>query len=81
MLQIFDDILQERVPGDTLTDKVVASFACRSAIKAGKKLNLEEMKLLADQLFAVENPYSCPHGRPTIHRISLETVEKWFQRR
>ncbi len=44
MLQIFDDILQERIPGDTFTDKVLASFACRSAIKAGKKLGLEEMK-------------------------------------
>jgi DNA mismatch repair protein MutL len=81
LLQIFDDILQERIPGDTLTDKIVASFACRSAIKAGKKLCLEEMKLLADQLFAVENPYSCPHGRPTIYRISLEDVERWFHRR
>jgi DNA mismatch repair protein MutL len=81
LLQIFDDILQERIPGDTLTDKIVASFACRSAIKAGKKLGLEEMKLLADQLFAVENPYSCPHGRPTIYRISLEDVERWFHRR
>jgi len=81
LLQVFDDILQERVPGDSLTDKVVASFACRSAIKAGKKLGFDEMRLLADQLFAVENPYSCPHGRPTIHRIPLEEVERWFQRR
>jgi DNA mismatch repair protein MutL len=81
LLEVFDDVLQERVPGDSLTDKVVASFACRSAIKAGKKLSIEEMKLLADQLFAVENPYSCPHGRPTIHRIRLEEVERWFQRR
>lgn len=81
LLQIFDDILQDRIPGDTLTDKVVASFACRSAIKAGRKLSLEEMKLLADQLFATENPYSCPHGRPTIYRISLEDVERWFHRR
>lgn len=81
LLQVFDDILQERPPGDTLTDRIVASFACRSAIKAGKKLTLEEMKLLADQLFAIENPYSCPHGRPTIHRISLEDVERWFHRR
>jgi DNA mismatch repair protein MutL len=81
LLQIFDDILQERVPGDSLSDKIVASFACRSAIKAGKKLGVEEMKLLADQLFASDNPFSCPHGRPTIHRLSLEEIEKWFLRR
>jgi DNA mismatch repair protein MutL len=81
LLQIFDDIHQERVPGDTLTDKLVASFACRSAIKAGQKLSVDEMKLLADQLFAADNPYSCPHGRPTIHRLSLEEIERWFLRR
>jgi DNA mismatch repair protein MutL len=81
LLQIFDDVIQERVPGNTVTDRLVASFACRSAIKAGQKLSLEEMKLLADQLFATENPYSCPHGRPTIHRLSIEEIEKWFHRR
>jgi DNA mismatch repair protein MutL len=81
LLQMFDDILQDRVPGDTITDKLVASFACRSAIKAGQKLSVQEMKLLADQLFAADNPYSCPHGRPTIHRLSVEEIEKWFLRR
>jgi DNA mismatch repair protein MutL len=81
LLQMFDDVLHERVPGDSVTDRLVASFACRSAIKAGQKLTLDEMKLLADQLFATENPYSCPHGRPTIHRLSVEEIEKWFHRR
>jgi len=81
LLQIFDDLVHERVPGDTLSDKLVASFACRSAIKAGQRLSVEEMRLLADQLFEVENPYSCPHGRPTIHRLSVEEIERWFHRR
>jgi DNA mismatch repair protein MutL len=81
LLQIFDDILADRAPGNTHTEKLVASFACRSAIKAGQRLSVDEMKLLADQLFAVENPYSCPHGRPTIHRLSLEEIERWFHRR
>ncbi|MCH7549553.1 MAG: DNA mismatch repair endonuclease MutL [Candidatus Krumholzibacteriota bacterium] len=43
LLQIFDDILEERFPGDSLREQLVASFACRSAIKAGKKLSLEEI--------------------------------------
>lgn len=81
LLQIFDDLLHESTPGDTHTDKILASFACRSAVKAGKKLSIEEMRLLADQLFASENPYSCPHGRPTIQRLSLDELERWFQRR
>jgi len=80
LLQIFDDILEERTPGDTLRDRVVASFACRSAIKAGQSLSVEEMRLLADQLFAIENPYSCPHGRPTIHRLTTVEIARWFDR-
>ncbi len=78
---IFDDVLQDRSPGETHTDRIIASFACRSAVKAGQKLGIQEMKMLADQLFAVPNPYSCPHGRPTIQRISLEEIEGWFLRR
>jgi DNA mismatch repair protein MutL len=81
LLQVFDDILADRAPGNTLTEKLVASYACRSAIKAGQRLSVEEMKLLADQLFAVDNPYSCPHGRPTIHRLSLDEIGRWFDRR
>jgi len=81
LLQIFDDIIQEKVPGNNVGDRLLASFACRSAIKAGQRLTVDEMRTLADQLFAIENPYSCPHGRPTIHRISLEDVERWFHRR
>jgi DNA mismatch repair protein MutL len=81
LLQVFDDILADRAPGNTHTEKLVASISCRSAIKAGLRLSTEEMKLLADQLFAVDNPYSCPHGRPTIHRLSLDEIERWFHRR
>ena len=80
LLLVFDDVLQERVPGDTLRSRIVASFACRSAIKAGQKLSVEEMRLLADQLFAIENPYSCPHGRPTIHRLTTGEIGRWFDR-
>ncbi|HKW14373.1 MAG TPA: DNA mismatch repair endonuclease MutL [Candidatus Krumholzibacteria bacterium] len=79
--QIFDDILAERAPGNTLNEKLIASYACRSAIKAGQRLSVDEMKLLADQLFAVDNPYSCPHGRPTIYRLSLDEIGRWFHRR
>ncbi len=79
--EIFDDIVHDKFPGETHADRIIASFACRSAVKAGQKLGVEEMKMLADQLFAVPNPYSCPHGRPTIQRISLEEIESWFLRR
>jgi DNA mismatch repair protein MutL len=79
--QVFDDIIADHAPGNTLNEKLIASYACRSAIKAGQRLSIEEMKLLADQLFAVDNPYSCPHGRPTIYRLSLDEIGRWFHRR
>ncbi|MCZ6767108.1 MAG: DNA mismatch repair endonuclease MutL, partial [bacterium] len=79
--RIFDDIVQERFPGESHADKIIASYSCRSAIKAGQKLSIDEMRDLADQLFAVENPYSCPHGRPTIRRLTLEEIGSWFHRR
>ncbi|UCH83818.1 MAG: DNA mismatch repair endonuclease MutL, partial [Candidatus Latescibacterota bacterium] len=78
---IFDDLLKGNVAGNTHAEKIIASFACRSAVKAGQRLTVDEMKMLADQLFAVENPYSCPHGRPTIYRLSLEDIERWFLRK
>jgi DNA mismatch repair protein MutL len=81
LLHIFDDLLNNRMPGSSHAERIVASFACRSAIKAGQRLSIDEMRMLADQLFAVENPYSCPHGRPTIYRLSLEDVGHWFSRR
>jgi DNA mismatch repair protein MutL len=81
LLQIFDDLSNNRMPGSTEADKLIASFACRGAIKAGQRLGAAEMRMLADQLFAVENPYSCPHGRPTIYRLSLEDIQRWFARR
>ncbi len=79
--EIFDDLLKDTVPGRSHAEKIIASFACRSAVRAGQRLNVDEMKMLADQLFAVDNPYSCPHGRPTIYRIGLEDIERWFSRR
>jgi DNA mismatch repair ATPase MutL len=79
--EIFDDLLQDNVPGRSHAEKIAASFACRSAVKAGQRLSIDEMKMLADELFAVENPYSCPHGRPTVYRLGLEDIQRWFSRR
>lgn len=79
--EVLDDLIEDRFPGTNHVDRIIASFACRSAVKAGQKLNVPEMKMLADQLFSVANPYSCPHGRPTVYRIPLEEVERWFLRK
>ncbi|MBQ6401617.1 MAG: DNA mismatch repair endonuclease MutL [Firmicutes bacterium] len=54
--------------------------SCKSAVKAGDALHPEEADALLQQLFACGNPYSCPHGRPTIVKMSRRDLEKLFRR-
>jgi DNA mismatch repair protein MutL len=61
-------------------DAVAKSFACKSAIKSGKEMSYEEMASLIDQLFATENPYFCPHGRPIVINLTIEELDKRFGR-
>ncbi len=60
--------------------EVAKVVACRSAIKAGQKLSVVEMQSLIDRLFACENPYTCPHGRPIIIRFTLDELASKFGR-
>jgi len=57
-----------------------ASVACKTAIKAGKKLTRREMTELVNELFTCEFPFHCPHGRPLIFKMSLNDIEKLFKR-
>lgn len=61
------------------TDKIM-KIACSNAIKGGDKIFSMEIQSLFEQLSQVENPYTCPHGRPTIIEILKEDVEKEFKR-
>jgi len=61
-------------------DNLAKSFACKSAIKSGDKLTYHEMVGLIDNLFAVQMPYVCPHGRPTVIRITTDELDKRFSR-
>jgi DNA mismatch repair protein MutL len=57
------------------------TMACRTAIKAGDPLQPAEIEQLVTDLFRCDNPYTCPHGRPTVFRLSLEELTKKFLRR
>jgi DNA mismatch repair protein MutL len=70
---------EEKVEKDR-AKAVAKSFACHGAIKAGERLTGEEMQGLVRQLFATDEPYSCPHGRPTVIKLSLEELNKKFGR-
>ena len=61
-------------------EAVVKGFACKSAIKKGESLSVDEMNALMDRLFATENPYICPHGRPIIIRMPMEELDRRFGR-
>ncbi|MCL6557597.1 MAG: DNA mismatch repair endonuclease MutL [Firmicutes bacterium] len=61
-------------------EKVASSLACREAIKAGEKLSTEAAAGLIRRLAATENPFTCPHGRPTIVHISNRELDSRFKR-
>ena len=58
----------------------IATIACKAAIKANDELSMEEMKNLLLSLGKLKDPYTCPHGRPTIIKITLNEIEKRFKR-
>lgn len=65
---------------DVLFDHLIAELACGAAIKAGERLSLDEQQELVDRLLTMDNPYTCPHGRPIIFSISRHDLDKRFKR-
>ena len=61
-------------------DNIAKSYSCKTAIKAGDKLEEKEMRLLIDKLFATSMPYVCPHGRPIVIKITLDEFDRRFGR-
>lgn len=59
---------------------MIASLACKAAIKANLPLSFKEMISLVDELRFIEEPFNCPHGRPTIIKMSLNDIERKFKR-
>ena len=78
--EILSELEEERKVEKNRVKAVAKSFACHGAIKAGDRLTKEEMSSLIHQLFATEEPYSCPHGRPTVVKISIDELNKKFGR-
>lgn len=58
----------------------IATMACKASVKGNMKVSLAEMDALLDELLTLENPYHCPHGRPTIFSMSRYDIEKKFKR-
>ncbi len=63
-----------------IADEALYKIACKMAIKASKKLDEREISALLDKLSGLDNPYTCPHGRPAILRLKQYELEKLFKR-
>lgn len=79
MLDELTDGISERATADVILDKI-ASMSCKAAVKGSQRLSLPEMEQLMKDLMKLDNPYNCPHGRPTIIAMSKYEIEKKFKR-
>ena len=83
--EIFLETLDEidtvaRTARQELEDKFLATVACKAAVKAKMALSKEEVDALMKQLLKLPNPFSCPHGRPTVIKMTKNDIEKKFSR-
>lgn len=66
---------------ESIREKILITISCKSAVKAGYSLKYGEMIKLIIDLKNTKNPYTCPHGRPIIYKITEDTLQKIFKRR
>ena len=80
-VEILDSLENEnsRQPLDIIAGRI-ATAACKAAVKGNNTLSFEEADQLIDELLGLENPYNCPHGRPTIISMTKYELEKKFKR-
>ena len=79
--EILDEISENPMKGtpDIILNKL-ASMSCKAAVKGNNHMDIKEMEALIDELLTLDNPYHCPHGRPTIISMSKYELEKKFKR-
>ena len=83
--ELFNEMLADSTNYDiiSLSELILAktaSMACKAAIKGNMRISLMEANDLFDELLSLDNPYNCPHGRPTIIKMSKQEIEKKFKR-
>lgn len=80
-LEVLDGLLDGTGFGSIrVIEEKIASMSCKAAVKGNNKLSVPEAETLIDELLTLENPYNCPHGRPTIVTISKTEMERKFKR-
>ncbi len=80
LLAILDDIMSLRKEGHDLIKSIAQSMACRSSVMAGDKLAEREAQALLYRLLHCEQPFACPHGRPTLIKLTRADLDRQFGR-
>jgi DNA mismatch repair protein MutL len=75
------DELNEGGTGETWRERMLATIACHSSVRAGQVLSIDECKNLIRELEQTDRPNTCPHGRPTIIQLNVNDLEREFKRR
>lgn len=80
-LEMLDDLAEQtgRIRAESINEKI-ASMSCKAAVKGRHRMSAAEAEALIDELLTLENPYNCPHGRPTIISMTRYELEKKFKR-
>jgi DNA mismatch repair protein MutL len=78
--KVLDDIASLRQAGYDLKKAIAQSMACRAAVMAGDRLSDEQAVGLLERLLQCENAFSCPHGRPTLVKLTRSDIDKQFGR-
>ena len=81
LMELLDSLsdISGNISSESLLDRV-ATMSCKAAVKGNHRMSREEARALIDELLTLENPYNCPHGRPTIISMSKYELEKKFKR-
>ena len=80
-LEVLDQLAETGTRGNIkVVEEKIASMSCKAAVKGNNRLSMEEARALIDELLTLENPYNCPHGRPTIITLTKYEMEKRFKR-
>lgn len=81
LIEMIDALTEEqKAKTPNIIIEKIASISCKAAVKGNHTLSIEEANALVKQLFSLENPYHCPHGRPIIISMSKYEIEKKFKR-
>ena len=79
--EIIEKYSHSKEINSSFIEYMTSTYACKASVKAGDKLSPHERRFLVDKLFATEHPYFCPHGRPVIINLSIDELDKRFERK